>query len=103
MRILVQYRTNQDYYDYDCNIFYADYVFDLDRLKAFVAQVTDDMMVYADDEAKRIIQHAETRSPYDLEEHDKYTFYDTDWERDQVLSDDQTSPADYKITVYLNS
>ena len=106
MRIHVAYRPNPEFYDADAvGFFNADYVYDLSALRLFV--VAPDPLHgnhYSDDEALHIIRAVETNHTYPLEEHDKYTFYDTDWEREQVLSDDQnTDTADFELTVYLNS
>lgn len=109
MRIHVEYRPNSEYYDSDVSFFYGDYVFDLDRLKEFVAYSKDleknkTGWTYSGDEAERIVRCVETRASWDLEEHDKYTFFDTDDERKLVLSEDQdTSTADYTVTVLLHS
>jgi hypothetical protein len=99
MRILIQYRTNEEYHSAD--VFYANYVVDLDKLKAFVESADD--YSYSADEAKHIIKLAEAKSIYNSYEwHDKYTFYDTSCELQQVLSDDQQSTPDYTVQAYLN-
>ncbi|SRR6056297_2654361 len=106
MRIHVAYRPNPEFYDADAvGFFNADYVYDLNDLRLFV--VAPDTLHgnrYSKDEALNIIRAVETNNTYPLQKHDKYTFYDTDWEREQVLSDDQnTDTADFELTVYLNS
>lgn len=102
MLIMIHYRSNQEFYpDQDFQPFYADYLVDLDKLKAFVASADD--YSYAKEEAEMIIMLAETKSKYnDMEKHDKYTFYDTEWERQEVLADDQNASLDYEVYVYLN-
>jgi hypothetical protein len=105
MRIHVAYRPNPEFYDEDIGIFNADYVYDLSALRLFV--VAPDPLHgnhYSDDEAMAIIRAVDNNNMYPLEKHDKYTFYDTDWEREQVLCDDQNiDTADFELTVYLNS
>lgn len=106
MRILIQYRPNPDYYDSDTTgFFYDDYVFNFDRLEKFVEYVRDsDEHIYSGREAEAIYAAAVAGRNYaQFEFHDKYTFYDTDWERKLVLDPDQESVTDLEFTVYLNS
>jgi len=105
MRIHVAYRTNEEYHPDMEYLFHADYVYDLSALRLHLA--APDPIVgnyYTDDEARTIIRAVETQQPYIPDMHDKYTFFDTPDEREQVLSDDQnTDTADFTLTFYLNS
>lgn len=99
MRILISYRTNKEYHP-DYQPFHADYIVDLDKLKTFIA---GDDSYYAK-EAELIMRKTQTSESYkEYEYHDKYTFYDTEWELARVLSEDQKTPADVQIFAYLNS
>lgn len=94
-KVLVQYRTNEEYHDSD-DLFYANYVFDTDKLEAFL-RLPEDERYYCEEEARKILE----KSGHDYERHDKYSFYDTYWERLQVLADDQEH-YDRVVTIYLH-
>ena len=102
MRILVNYEPNTDYHPSDCVWLRGSFIFDYDKLKNF-AKTADDY-AYAKDEAEMIIKRIDSNSEiYGLECHDKYTFFDTEWERKAVLSDDQQTAPIREITIYLNT
>jgi hypothetical protein len=99
--VLVHYRTNPDYYDDGVELYHADYVLDVAKLRAVVD--TDDCY-YAQDEIKKILWLVDNPTKLcDLHEHDKYTLYDTSWELELVLADDQESKVDLEIYVLLNA
>ena len=90
MRILVAYEPNTDYHDADCMYLSGNFVFDYDKLKIFAE--TSDKWAYSKDEAEMIIKRIDSNlEQYGLEWHDKYTFFDTPAERNNVLSNDQKS------------
>ena len=102
MRILVNYEPNTEYHPSDCGWLMGSFIFDYDKLKEFAE--TADEYAYAKDEAEMIIKRIDSKTEiYGLEFHDKYTFFDTEWERKEVLSDDQGSACDREITIYLNT
>lgn len=102
--VLVQYRPNPDIYDEDVGFFNADYFFDLTKLEDFATM--DDVdgctHIYSQDEAQAILRAV--KNGHDVESHDKYSFFDTSWERDYVLNKEATyDHYDHVVTVYLNS
>lgn len=103
MRIRVNYEPNTDYHPSDWGWLSDSFIFDYDKLKEF-AETTDEYAYYAKDEAEMIIKRIDSKTEiYGLEFHDKYTFFDTEWEREYVLSDNQVSDCDREITIYLNT
>lgn len=102
-RILVLYRPNPGYYDSDMPYLTGEYVFDIDKLRDFIVSPETDVYTYSLNEAEQILGRIDSDSLiYGINSHDKYSFFDTEWECEKVLSDDQTSPTDHEITIYLN-
>lgn len=103
-RIHVKYKPNPEYHDEDAWYLTNDYIFDVEKLRAFVASPETDDYTYSLNEAEQILSRYDTESLiYGLESHDKFSFFDTDWERKEVLSEDQETPVEYEITILLNT
>lgn len=111
MRILVKYQPNPQYYqEYDeyGNEQYVpdlsgEFVYDLDKMKAYLA--ADEDNYYGSHEVEQIIARlANTNvNAGDPEASEKFSLFDTEWERKQVLSDDQdTTTVDAEVDVWLN-
>lgn len=102
-RILVEYKPNTEYYHEYIPHLTGTFVFDLDKLRAFVASPETDDYTYSLDEAEGILSRYDSGTLiYGINSHDKYSFFDTKWEREKVLSEDQTSIAYCEIAIYLN-
>lgn len=110
MRILVKYQPNPQYYkeyDEDGNEQYVpdlsgEFVYDLDKMKAYLA--ADEDNYYGSHEVEQIIAWLANTSMYgDLGTSEKFSLFDTEWEREQVLSDDQDiTTVDAEVDVWLN-
>jgi hypothetical protein len=105
-RILVQYRTNEEYHP-DFQPFFADYIYDVDCIRKFVEdgiENGEETWLYSFDEAEHIIRIIDHDGWPSFDAHDKYTFYDTADEREKVIADKDNNEEIIKtITVYLNS
>jgi hypothetical protein len=105
-RILVQYRTNEDYHP-DFQPFNDDYIYDVDHIRKFVEdgiENAEETWLYSFNEAEGIIKVVDgIDCPYIYTQY-KYSFYDTEDEREEVLADANNDEEIIKtITVYLNS
>lgn len=103
MRIRVKYEYNPEYHGDTLDAYNYSYVYDLDKIEDFIEKYSDDDFMYSIDEAKEIVSLSKEQSKNVFTYyHDKYTFYDTQDERELVLSEDQTSEVDYEIYTYIN-